>query len=770
MKQLTFLTILIICCPTILAQKEWIQKADYGGGERSYPFAFVIDDKGYVGGGTSNAGFHQDFWEYDTSNTWTEKSNVAAIKRNMAPGFSVKGKGYVCTGQDASLNDLDDLWEYDPNTNQWVQKADFPGGARTGAVALSIGEKGYLGFGNYSGDGTKYKDFWAYNPDSNQWSQQAYFPGEARYLAIGFSIGAKGYIGLGTTSGGVFLNDFWEYDPVLNGWTQKADFPGTGLWGATAFNIGDKGYVGCGRNAQDIHTQELWEYDPEEDKWNRRSDLPGGRREHAIGFSIGNSGYIGLGYGNIEYKGDLWQYTYHDILFDERDNTAYPIVKIGNQWWMAENLRAVQYTDGTPLTDGTSYGDISNNDTTRFYFWYDNDSSNNAQTYGALYTWAAAMNGDDSSNAIPSGVQGVCPTGWHLPSDKEWQELEVSLGMPVDTVESYDWRGIDAGGKLKEQGFEHWLEPNTGATNESGFTALPAGNRNSYGAFGGLGGSTYYWSTTIYTLTPTLAWRRYLDNNYSSINRGFAETTRAYSIRCVKDIYELNLLFNKTDVTNLDGSDGSINLEISGGIEPYEILWSNGSNSEDISGLSAGIYTVTVTDARDSTISDSVRVYNTLTDSRDYNTYRAIRIGNQFWMAENLNANIYTDSTTIPLVESSSSWNSLGPADKAYCYYDNNSENGSEYGVMYTWAAAMNGELSTVENPSMVQGVCPSEWHLPSDTEWKEMEMSLGMSQADADAIGLRGIDEGGKLKEQGFEHWLEPNTGATNESGFTAL
>ena len=160
----------------------------------------------------------------------------------------------------------------------------------------------------------------------------------------------------------------------------------------------------------------------------------------------------------------------------------------------------------------------------------------------------------------------------------------------------------------------------------------------------------------------------------------------------------------------------------------------------------------------------------TLTDY-DGNTYETVTICDQTWMAENLKTTHYADGTEIPLVENN--WANLNLNEKAYCFYGNDPENGDIYGVLYTWAAAMNGSSGSSSNPSEVQGVCPSGWHLPSDEEWKELEMCLGMSQAEADKSHrnvARGTDEGGKLKEAGLSHWRTPNEGATNSSGFTAL
>jgi uncharacterized protein (TIGR02145 family) len=137
---------------------------------------------------------------------------------------------------------------------------------------------------------------------------------------------------------------------------------------------------------------------------------------------------------------------------DPRDGQGYNIVKIGNQWWMAENLNANEYSNGIPLINGTGAGNISSDYTTKYYFYYNDDSITYADTYGTLYTWAAAMNGVSSSDANPGDVQGVCPDKWHLPSDAEWKDLELYLGMDQIEVDATEWRGTDEGGKLKEAG------------------------------------------------------------------------------------------------------------------------------------------------------------------------------------------------------------------------------------------------------------------------------------------------------------------------------
>jgi len=147
--------------------------------------------------------------------------------------------------------------------------------------------------------------------------------------------------------------------------------------------------------------------------------------------------------------------------------------------------------------------------------------------------------------------------------------------------------------------------------------------------------------------------------------------------------------------------------------------------------------------------------------------YKTVKIGNQWWMAENLNTRHFYNGTEIPLVESNSDWAELSYSQKAFCYYDNSSTHGTMYGALYTWSAAMNGEASTNINPSNVQGICPCGWHLPSDVEWMELEMSLGMSYVQAYEMGWRGTDEGDKMKST--SGWFNEGNG-TNNSGFSAL
>jgi uncharacterized protein (TIGR02145 family) len=207
-------------------------------------------------------------------------------------------------------------------------------------------------------------------------------------------------------------------------------------------------------------------------------------------------------------------------IHDTRDNHDYKWVRIGNQVWMAENLAYVPAV--SPPTVGS--------DTESYYYVYDYYGSSvseakatyNYAVYGILYNWTAAVNGATSSNTNPSGVQGACPSGWHLPSDAEWTELANYLG------------GFGAaGGKLKEVSYTHWFNPNTSATNESGFTALPGGYRFEHGSFCCLGGNGGWWSSTNYGTTSS--WWIGLSYSYEWVDRNYYFNSGGYSIRCISD-------------------------------------------------------------------------------------------------------------------------------------------------------------------------------------------------------------------------------------------
>ena len=186
------------------------------------------------------------------------------------------------------------------------------------------------------------------------------------------------------------------------------------------------------------------------------------------------------------------------------DGNVYNIIEIGTQKWLKENLRTTKYRDGSPITHASSDIDWGNL-TGGGWCNYENDAANDA-VYGKLYNYSAIT---DSKN--------ICPTGWHVPTLTEWNTLITFLG---DTA--------IAGGKLKEVGTAHWTSPNTGATNTSGFTALPGGQRFHSGAFYQKNSNAFFWTSTysMYTCLSHITTEIY---TYTST------TKLGFSVRCIKD-------------------------------------------------------------------------------------------------------------------------------------------------------------------------------------------------------------------------------------------
>jgi len=206
--------------------------------------------------------------------------------------------------------------------------------------------------------------------------------------------------------------------------------------------------------------------------------------------------------------GNEIRFTTNGTITDIEGN-VYKIIQIGNQVWMVENLRVTHYSNGDPITkvtNGTTWSTL----TTGAYCDYDNTPSNST-TYGKIYNWYTVQ---DSRK--------LCPTGWHVPLDSEWTLLTDYLGG--ESV---------AGGKLKEIGTIHWQSPNSGATNESGFTALPGGHRDYVGAFKYLGSYGSWWSAT--ESRPIYAWYRFLDYDFSNFTRNDRKKQLGFSVRCLKD-------------------------------------------------------------------------------------------------------------------------------------------------------------------------------------------------------------------------------------------
>ena len=210
-----------------------------------------------------------------------------------------------------------------------------------------------------------------------------------------------------------------------------------------------------------------------------------------------------------DYTNEVNVTTLEALKVTDVDGNDYPVVSIGTQFWMAENLKTTKLNDETmiPLV---SEDQEWNRLTTPAYSWYNNDQSNYGEIYGALYNWYTVSTGN------------LCPSGWHVPTDAEWTTLINFLG------------GVEvAGGKLKEGSTAHWIAPNTGGSNESGFKALPGGYHNSTGSYNLNGAFGRWWTST--ENDAQIALYRVMGYNTTAVDSRSNIKASGFSVRCVMD-------------------------------------------------------------------------------------------------------------------------------------------------------------------------------------------------------------------------------------------
>jgi uncharacterized protein (TIGR02145 family) len=203
----------------------------------------------------------------------------------------------------------------------------------------------------------------------------------------------------------------------------------------------------------------------------------------------------------------------------DADGNTYTTVSIGTQVWMKENLKVSKYRNGDPIPTNLSDAAWSTA-TTGAYAIYNNDAANNT-LYGKLYNWYAVAD-----------PRGLCPTGWHVPTDAEWYFLENYLDPTVNDPNATGYRGTDVGGKLKAVS-SLWTGSNTSATNSSGFTGLPGGSRFNGGSFESIGANGVWWSSP--QGSSSAAWYRVLDYFFAGSDRNVGNKSYGFSVRCLRD-------------------------------------------------------------------------------------------------------------------------------------------------------------------------------------------------------------------------------------------
>ncbi len=308
--------------------QTWTQRADIPGFiPRTGAAGFSIGTKVYIGTGSDGmAAMYKDLWEWTPGGalgTWAQMTDIPsgfagyAPERYLAVGFSIGTKGYIGTGNNASVNSGKDMYEWNQGTNAWTKKTDISGSGRFSAVGFAIGTKGYVCTGN---DGTWSKKVYEFDPTgAGSWTAKTDFAGTGRSEAAGFSIGTKGYVGTGF--GGSDYNDFYEFDPTGAGtWTAKTSFPGTSRHGTIGFSIGgtvNRGYMGGGfGNPSPYYKQDFYEYNQSSNSWAAIAVYPGASNAGvmwAVGIGTASSGYVGTGQwddglGNYYFYYDFWEF------------------------------------------------------------------------------------------------------------------------------------------------------------------------------------------------------------------------------------------------------------------------------------------------------------------------------------------------------------------------------------------------------------------------------------------------------------------------------
>ena len=421
------------------------------------------------------------------------------------------------------------------------------------------------------------------------------------------------------------------------------------------------------------------------------------------------------------------------------DGNVYNTVVIGQQCWTKQNMRSMHYNDGSVIQRG------SENSVTIPYYYVNYNALTAAMlpNYGYLYNWTAAMHGAPSSSANPSGVTGICPLDWHLPSDSEYIEMRDFVNTIL--ANRCDGNNNEIAKSLASR--TGWpsssgccVGSNQASNNNTLFTAYPAGyydNGFSETSWANL------WTTT--QTTPSQAVTYYMNHNNAYLNRDAnGNKARARSVRCVKSlsasdpvIHTLGVSIVSSTVANCGGrcshgGNPATAMGICWGTSPNPTIAGNHTNdgsgeglfNSQMAGLSPGttyyvraymqnsagvfygeerIYTHSTLDCGD------MMVYDV-----DGNSYHTVQIGTQCWLKENMRTTHYANGDVIPYANSGYDY------DNPF-YYRNTNLDEAVYGLHYNWPAVMNGFGGSETNPSGVQGVCPDGWHVPSNAEWEQL-------------------------------------------------
>lgn len=376
----------------------------------------------------------------------------------------------------------------------------------------------------------------------------------------------------------------------------------------------------------------------------------------------------------------------------DNDGNWYGAVIIGKQVWMAENLRTTHYSDGTAI----SFGDTDYSESTPYYY-HAKGNADNDKEYGLLYNLPAVMNGAAESDTNPSGVQGIAPSGWHVPSNAEWEQLRSYVSKQPKFLSDGETaskvvKAMSAVTTWPTSSYDYAPGNNPSLNNRTGFGAKTAGGMsvttsNNLEPDGY--NSALFISTSLYGSDSSKVWQiRNSSGEWLVFGRKF---TNAHSVRCVCDMTPFQ--FREWYIRTY----GSLQHRL-------QADWEENNNKSDgyirnRPGLHDGYY------------------FPNAVQDFDGNWYGAVVIGNKVWLAENLRTKHYSDGTAITGT-TPGTWSN----DTPYWIYPNNvAANAGKYGLLYNWPAIMNGASGTNSNPSNIQGISPTGFHVPSESELEEM-------------------------------------------------
>lgn len=507
------------------------------------------------------------------------------------------------------------------------------------------------------------------------------------------------------------------------------------------------------------------------------------------------------------------------------DGNVYNTVQIGQQCWMKENLRTTHYADGTGIPSGGS--DTSS--TEPYYYDYSSSVIPLVER-GLLYNWSAVMNGGSNSTSVPSGVQGVCPTGWHVPSDMEWVTMEQTQ-TSMD-VSGEGWRGNHAG---RLAGGNHWYSSSNDYApgnmsysdrNVSGFSIVPAGFCSGY-HFHNAGSITLFWTSTEESCGYD-AYTRTLNKNYASVCRDHNLKYFGCSVRCVfgegSNTVSLPTVITNT-VSNIMSTSATCggNVTDDGGLTVTSrgICWAMSNthptiaNSHTNDGGGAGEFTSTIVDLNPN-CGYYVRAYATNSYGTNYgcvvyfttsastpteftcgistvtdhegNEYHTVKIGNQCWTKENMRC-VTSPSTGTNIVNTPAEMYTYTGKMAKWYNNDQSAALANGYGLLYNWNATVDtfdvsyGETSVDTNSAHAfsvtfsghrRGICPEGWHVPTDAEWTALTNYLS-SQNDYSCGGNDDHIAKAMASQVGWDtSYLNCTVGCSqtmnNSSGFNAL